>query len=178
MNSAIKVASYICAAYLVYTAVSNAINVGREWNVKIRNQRENFYQVSTSRDKWRELAPFRAQWPEFFAEESAASVSRHELFKVMNLPKGLNPTVSRINQSQTHSIIQNKQALGVSKTCVRNEQNGFVMSADGLSSLFLGLRRLEERREITFSEVMLTNNLGKPQVVIRDLCVYFRTGAV
>lgn len=178
MNISIKAVSYAGAAFLLYSAVSSAVDIGRLWDGKIRNQRENFYQVSTSRDKWRELSAFRAQWPEFFSEEAQASVSRHELYKVLNLSRGLKPTVSRISKSDTSPVQQSGQVIGLSQTCVQNEPNGFAIGADNLSELFAGLRRLEDRREITFTGVSLSNKSGKPQVIIRDLCVYFRTGAV
>lgn len=178
MNISTKFISYLCMAYITYQAGISIIAVDKSWESKIRSQRENFYQVSTSRDKWRELSEFRELWPKMFAEESFASVSRHELYKELRLAQGLIPTVSRISQSETNSILQNGETIGLSQTCVKNEPNGFTIGSENLASLFSGLRQLESRREISFKGLALTNNSGKPRVIIRDLCIFFRTGGI
>ncbi len=178
MQLSIKWAAWAAAAFISYQVVQACGEISDSWDVKIKQQRQNFYAVSTSRDKWRELADFRSAWDKLFDREDTASNSRHSLYKQLNVGGDLiQPTVSRIINSETTGVDVDGVPVGISKTCVQNETNGFALKSGSVRDMQAGLTALERRREIVFSDLTLTNHDGKPQVIIRDLCVFFRTGA-
>jgi hypothetical protein len=179
MQLTIKAASWAACGYVMYLCAGVIIDNSAAWDMKIKAQRENYYQVTTSRDKWRELAGFREQWPMYFKDEAVASSSRHELYNQLRLSStGLTPLASRISTSHTEVVNFKGQSVGISRTCVFNEQSGFVVSAANISALQLGLQQLEQRREIAFTDMALINQDGAPRVVLKDLCIYFRIGDV
>ncbi|MBE0362215.1 hypothetical protein PULV_a4028 [Pseudoalteromonas ulvae UL12] len=179
MKLDIKAYAWILFAVIAYITFSAYVDISKQWESKIKNQRQNNYQVTTSQNHWEELALFREDWEKFFTVEGDASASRHELFKQLKLNQiGLEPTQSKIVKSDTSVVVHEGKQIGLSKTCVKNMPSGFGFKGTSVSQLLASLNSLHKRKSVAFGDLKLINKNGKAEVSIDDLCVYMRISEV
>jgi hypothetical protein len=167
-------------AYAVFVIISIASflaikDINNLWDAKSNDQRRNNYQVTTSIEEWKSLDDFRVNWSTYFDKESSASISRHELYKKLELERiGLMPSVTKIVTSNTEDLNHDDMPVDISRTCVRNSPSGMLVFSGNIKEMLVSLQKLQARQNVIFNDVTFMNKIGKPEILIRDLCVLFR----
>lgn len=167
--------AWLLFAVVSFVSINGLIDINDSWEKKIKAQRRNNYQVTTSQQQWHELTEFRSGWQRYFEEEKSGSNSRHELYKSLRLEQGgLNPVRSSVINSESENLIHNGNQIGLKRTCVGNTTVGLEVVGENIRDLLNSLKSIQDRQSVIFGDITLVNKKGFPDVVIRDFCVLFR----
>lgn len=87
---------------------------------------------------------------------------------------GLSADTDNITIAKDESIKSNGIELGLTKLCLANGNQGFVVKAFSYDALLDGINHLAHRKDIYLDNIAIVSDNGSPQANIGDLCVYVR----
>ena len=134
--------------------------------------------VVSLRETWATLKPEVEKWNRTFVLDSTIN-DLNDVYEALGVEKhGLKSDSLMLNDAGRMVVKANDHEIGLSKTCLTNSSQGFVLQNESVSDYVRKLEPLLTRSDIDFNSLSLrldiNNGATLPYIVFDKLCVVLR----